>query len=73
MHNNIILRKTYDNQSDINQSIKEIMNLMNYNFPDKINNVDIKPNLCYYWDYSTGYTTDPKIVKGIINFLKEKY
>jgi uncharacterized protein (DUF362 family) len=73
LHNNIILRKTYDNQSDINQSIKEIMNLMNYNFPDKINNVDIKPNLCYYWDYSTGYTTDPKIVKGIINFLKEKY
>lgn len=65
--------KTNDTQSDINQSIKEIMKLINYDFKDKITNVDIKPNLCYYWDYSTGYTTDPKIVKGIINFLIEKY
>lgn len=73
MTNNVVLMKTFDTQKDINKSVKEIMSLINYDFKDKIYNVDIKPNLCYYWDYSTGYTTDPKIVKGIINFLIEKY
>ena len=73
MTNSVVLMKTFDTQKDINKSVKEIMSLINYDFKDKIYNVDIKPNLCYYWDYSTGYTTDPKIVKGIINFLIEKY
>lgn len=73
MTNNVVLMKTFDTQKDINKSVKEIMSSINYDFKDKIYNVDIKPNLCYYWDYSTGYTTDPKIVKGIINFLIEKY
>jgi len=28
--------------------------------------------MCYYWDYSTGYTTDPKFVGGIIDLLRER-
>ena len=32
----------------------------------------IKPNMCYYWDYSTGQTTDPKFVGALIDLLREK-
>jgi uncharacterized protein (DUF362 family) len=35
------------------------------------NNILIKPNLCYYWDYSTGQTTDPRVVKTIIEYIRE--
>jgi uncharacterized protein (DUF362 family) len=28
--------------------------------------------LCYYWDYSTGQTTDPKFVAALIELLREK-
>lgn len=33
----------------------------------------IKPNLCYYWDYSTGETTDPRLVSSIIDYIREKW
>jgi uncharacterized protein (DUF362 family) len=33
----------------------------------------IKPNLCYYWDYSTGETTDPRLVSSIIDYVREKW
>ena len=36
------------------------------------NKIVIKPNLCYYWDYSTGQTTDPRIVSAIIDVLRER-
>ena len=32
----------------------------------------IKPNLCYYWDYTTGQTTDPRVVSSIIDLIREK-
>jgi uncharacterized protein (DUF362 family) len=35
--------------------------------------VVIKPNLCYYWDSCSGYTTDPKVVAGIIDCVREQY
>ena len=34
--------------------------------------VIIKPNLCYYWDYSTGQTTDPRVVSAIIDVVRER-
>jgi len=35
-----------------------------------VNSVLIKPNLCYYWDYSTGETTDPRFVSCIIEYIR---
>ncbi|MEM2146371.1 MAG: DUF362 domain-containing protein [Candidatus Jordarchaeaceae archaeon] len=52
----------------IQKSLEEIQ----YEVPPKIRSVVIKPNLCYYWDYSTGQTTDPKFVAAIIDFVREK-
>ena len=58
--------------SSIKQAILESLDLINYSFGKKIKTVVIKPNLCYYWDYSTGQTTDPKFVACLINILREK-
>ena len=32
----------------------------------------IKPNLCYYWNSSTGNTTDPKLVGAIIDYVRQE-
>lgn len=56
----------------IKDSILEALNLINFKAPNSIKSVVIKPNLCYYWDAATGQTTDPKVVAGIIDFVREK-
>ena len=39
---------------------------------NKVDSIMIKPNLCYYWDASTGQTTSPKLVGALIEFLRNK-
>lgn len=58
--------------SDLKKATENSLNLINYNFPNHIKNIIIKPNMCYYWDYSTGQTTDPKFVVALIMLLREK-
>lgn len=58
--------------SSIKQAILESLNLINYSFAKEMSNVVIKPNLCYYWDYSTGQTTDPKFVAALIDVLRDR-
>ena len=56
----------------IKHAISESLSLIGYIFPSEIKRVLIKPNMCYYWDYSTGQTTDPKFVAALIELLREK-
>lgn len=56
----------------IKQAIKDSLSLIDYSFPRKLKNVVIKPNLCYYWDYTTGQTTDPKFVATLIDLIREE-
>lgn len=56
----------------LKQAINDSLNLINYRFPSKLEKVVIKPNMCYYWDYSTGQTTDPRFVAALIEVLREK-
>jgi len=56
---------------DISKTVETGLNGLypgNFNF----NNIIIKPNLCYYWDYTTGQTTDPRVVASIIDWIREK-
>jgi len=55
----------------LKKAIKESFKLINYSFP-KAEKVVIKPNMCYYWDYSTGQTTDPNFVAALIEILREE-
>jgi uncharacterized protein (DUF362 family) len=54
------------------EAIIHSLRLIDYYFPVNVRNVVIKPNMCYYWDYSTGHTTDPKFVASLIDVLREQ-
>lgn len=38
-----------------------------------VRSVLIKTNACFYWDSSTGQTTDLRLISGIIDWLRETY
>ncbi|WGM90657.1 MAG: DUF362 domain-containing protein [Candidatus Bathyarchaeum tardum] len=52
-------------------AIIKSLDLVNYSFPHETKNIVIKPNMCYYWDYTTGETTDPQFVGALIEVLRE--
>jgi uncharacterized protein (DUF362 family) len=54
------------------KAIEDSLDLIDYKFQEDIRKVAIKPNMCYYWDYSTGQTTDPKFVAATVQMLREK-
>ena len=57
--------------NSIAEGISESLDLINYSFEKKATNVVIKPNLCYYWDWTTGQTTDPKFIAALINLVRK--
>ena len=59
-------------RSKMKKAIEDSLRLIDYKFQKNIKKVVIKPNMCYYWDYSTGQTTDPKFVAAITEILREK-
>jgi uncharacterized protein (DUF362 family) len=71
MKSQVMLLKTDKLQSNINECITKLFDDV-FNIGD-VQNVAIKPNLCYYWKASTGYTTDPRIVSGIIDEIRERF
>jgi uncharacterized protein (DUF362 family) len=60
------------NEQDIANTVGEALDALNFNFSDEIKTVVIKPNLCYYWNNSTGETTDPQVVSAVIDYVREK-
>lgn len=60
-----------ENASNLQQAIKQSIDLIRFQPPRAVHKVAVKPNLCYYWDYSTGETTDPKFVSALIDVIRE--
>ena len=54
------------------QAISDSLKLINYFFERRVRKVVVKPNLCYYWDCSTGPTTDPWFVSDLTNLIREQ-
>jgi len=54
------------------EAISDALKLIQYDFPPNAQNIVIKPNMCYYWDYSTGHTTDPNFVGSLIDLIREQ-
>lgn len=69
----VSLIKVKNMNKDIKQSISKALDLINFRLDQNISSIIIKPNLCYYWKASTGYTTDPRVVGGIVDYLREVY
>jgi uncharacterized protein (DUF362 family) len=67
----VSLVKVRNNTKSSQQSIQESLNLIQFRFDGKANKIVIKPNLCYYWDSSTGETTDQKLVGALIDIIRE--
>jgi uncharacterized protein (DUF362 family) len=58
--------------SNMKEAVAEALKLIDFSFEKDLKTVVIKPNLCYYWDCSTGQTTDPKFVAALIDLLRER-
>jgi len=58
--------------NSIKQAILKSLDLINFSFAKETKSVAIKPNMAYYWDYSTGQTTDPKFVGALIDVIREE-
>lgn len=54
------------------KAIIDSLELIDYAFPKNARNIVIKPNMCYYWDYTTGCTSDPRFVGSMIDVLREQ-
>lgn len=61
-----------DSVASIKQAIEESLGLIGFSFVHDLRKVVIKPNLCYYWDYSTGATTDPRFVAALIEVIRHR-
>lgn len=62
-----------DSRGDLKEPIVQALDLIGFKASGNVKSVVIKPNLCYYWDCSTGYTTDPRVVAALIDLVREWY
>lgn len=68
----VSLVRTKNSVQDIKNSIFEALDLIDFKSNGSVKSVAIKPNLCYYWEAATGYTTDPRVVAGVIDYVRER-
>jgi len=68
----VALVGTKDSVEDIRGSISKALDLIEFKLDRPVESVAIKPNLCYYWDAATGYTTDPRVVAAVIDIVRER-
>jgi uncharacterized protein (DUF362 family) len=59
-------------KESMKDAISESLKLLDYSFEKEISKVVIKANLCYYWDHTTGQTTNPLFVEALVELLREK-
>ncbi len=55
----------------VKEAIQNSLDLIEFGSSNCLRKVVIKPNMCYYWDFSTGYTTDPKFVGAIVEVIRD--
>jgi len=49
--------------------VSQVTDLIGFKPEGTVKTVLVKPNMCYYWDATTGYTTDPRLVSAIIDYV----
>jgi len=54
----------------LKEAITQALNLIEYPLDTSIRKIVIKPNLCYYWDATTGQTTSPHFVGTLIDLIR---
>ena len=59
-------------QHDINEAVDRVIQLSEYS-KKSLQKVVMKVNLRYYWDSSTGETTDPRVVSAVIDSIRGRF
>jgi uncharacterized protein (DUF362 family) len=59
--------------TDLKKAVYQSLDDLSFKFPDNPKSVLLKPNLMYYWEHSTGETTNPMVVAHVIEYLRERY
>jgi len=65
--------KSCDDSEEIRNTVHHAVDMVDFKPRGSLDTVLIKPNLCYYWDYTTGETTDPRVVSALIDYVRERY
>jgi len=73
MGSKVSLVKARGTEKDIKRSVSRAVELVDFKRDNNIGSVVFKPNLCYYWDAYTGCTTDPRVVAGAVDFVRESW
>lgn len=71
--NIVSLVRTSHSENEIKDSIRNGLDLIDFKMKRPVRTVTLKVNLCYYWDATTGHTTDPLLVAAIIDYVRERY
>jgi uncharacterized protein (DUF362 family) len=58
--------------SPFKEAIAQSLQMIDYAFDRSVKRVVIKPNLCYYWDCTTGQTTTPRFVGDLIDLIRQE-
>ncbi len=64
----VSLTKTLDGH--FATALQQALDLIKFTFNESVREVVVKPNLCYYWDASTGQTTDPMFTKAVVDLVQ---
>jgi uncharacterized protein (DUF362 family) len=59
-------------RDEFKAALLDSLRLIDYRFRSDVKRIVIKPNMCYYYDFSTGFTTDPKFVGVLVEVLREQ-
>jgi len=57
-------------ESGIRKAVLEAVEKTNFKPRHRLKTVLLKVGLRYYWDYSTGETTDPRVVSAVIDYIR---
>jgi len=68
----VSLVRAQSSVEEIRNSVSEALDLIDFKPNGPVESAAIKPNLCYYWDAATGYTTDPRVVAAVIDCVRER-
>jgi len=68
-----VTRTSTIEEGGIRDAVFRALDLIGFEPSGPVETVAIKPNLRFYWDYSTGETTDPRVVASVIDYVRERW
>lgn len=66
-----VARTSGKSPEEIKKVVHSAIEKCGFKPPPKADPTVLKVNLRYYWDYSTGETTDPRVVSALIDYLRD--